>query len=173
MKESYSSYSSLFPSYCFRNDDAAVFFVLPEENSISGKLSNNHNPEECSIPIAYEPITGSAELVTVLRRAKAVTSSFGRKIFEELRGKTNYYEGLGKGCFLNRSAMKLVNLDYMFSLIEPSVRIDTSEEHFPSSSPHFSFVDLCGGPGGFIECIMLKCRHEGTVAYRVWVAKYG
>ena len=195
------SYCSLFPCYYFRDDDAAVFFELSEKCDLS-ITSTTDNQSAKSVHVKYEPITGSQELVSLLKRAKEVSNSFGRKTFEELRGKTNYYEGLGKGCFLNRSAMKLVNLDYAFSLIEPSITQNASsssssssyststssifsssctrngqleddeatfrqnEEEYSDSyvvkSPHFTFLDLCGGPGGFIEYIVLKCRHEGT-----------
>ena len=165
------SYSSLFPSYYYREDDTAVFF---ESNQLSGRcphISSDEIPKESS-EIKFQAITGSTQLVNLLKRAKAVSNSFGRKTFEELRGKTNYYEGLGKGCYLNRSAMKLVNLDYVFSLIEPSSATYATRSNLNDSNdspiseelserPHFSFVDLCGGPGGFIECIVLKCRHLG------------
>jgi FtsJ-like methyltransferase len=165
------SYSSLFPSYYYREDDTAVFF---ESNQSSGRcslISSDEIPRE-SNEIKFQAITGSTQLVNLLKRAKAVSNSFGRKTFEELRGKTNYYEGLGKGCYLNRSAMKLVNLDYVFSLIEPSSATYATRSNANDSNdslmsaelserPHFSFVDLCGGPGGFIECIVLKCRHLG------------
>ena len=165
------SYSSLFPSYYYREDDTAVFF---ESNQSSGRcphISSDEIPKQSS-EIKFQAITGSTQLVNLLKRAKTVSNSFGRKTFEELRGKTNYYEGLGKGCYLNRSAMKLVNLDYVFSLIEPSSATYATRSNVNDSNdslisavlserPHFSFVDLCGGPGGFIECIVLKCRHLG------------
>ena len=178
------SYSSLFPSYSYNHnhceDDKAVFFQFSHHHHASLNCLNEHSSSgdnddgttRESSEIKYQVITGSRELVNLLKRAKAVSNSFGRKTFEELRGKTNYYEGLGKGCYLNRSAMKLVNLDYVFSLIEPSsaTYATRSNPHrndggFEASNlcerPHFSFVDLCGGPGGFIECIVLKCRHRG------------
>jgi hypothetical protein len=121
------SYHGLFPSYYCRDDHAAVFFESIESfnptDMIESERDPNLNPNPNQNPqsdISYTSITGSLQLVTLLKRAKVVSNSFNRKTFEELRGKTNYYEGLGKGCFLNRSAMKLVNLDYVFSLIEPS-----------------------------------------------------
>lgn len=177
------TYNSLFPSYYFRDDDAPVYFQT-SSSSISLTVDDNENLAHAE-EVLFSTITGSSELVNLLKRAKAISNSFGRKTFEELRGKTNYYEGLGKGCFLNRSAMKLVNLDYVFSLIEPSLASYTTSSSLSASAikttknmknenneielkrreterPHFSFVDLCGGPGGFIECITLKCRHLGT-----------
>jgi FtsJ-like methyltransferase len=165
------SYSSLFPSYYYCEDDTAVFFESNQPSDRCPDISSDEIPEESS-EIKFQAITGSSQLVNLLKRAKAASNSFGRKTFEELRGKTNYYEGLGKGCYLNRSAMKLVNLDYVFSLIEPSSatyatrsNVNDSNDSLISAElserPHFSFVDLCGGPGGFIECIVLKCRHLG------------
>jgi hypothetical protein len=59
--------------------------------------------------------------------------------------------------------MKLINLDYVFSLIEPNVVSAATEK------AHFSFVDLCGGPGGFVECILLKCRFSGMAATGIYI----
>ena len=173
------SYSSLFPSYYFRDDDAPVFFKTSSTSILSAIDDDVNLARTCEV--SFSTITGSTELVSLLKRAKEISNSFGRKTFEELRGKTNYYEGLGKGCFLNRSAMKLVNLDFVFSLIEPSLASYATSNSLTTSvinnkenlkcrqsknteieRPHFSFVDLCGGPGGFIECVTLKCRHFGT-----------
>ena len=53
--------------------------------------------------------------------------------------------------------MKLVNLDYEFALVAPFLTEDYEEEN---DQRVFTFVDLCGGPGGFIEYCVLKCRHE-------------
>ena len=138
---------NLFPAYYFPNEDEAVFFELSNHSDLfridlntddydsefdansDGNRKNNNiditdNIITENIPKAFAPITGSSHLVNLLLRAKNESNSYGRKIFEELRGKTNPYEGLSKGCFLNRSAMKLINLDYIFSLIEPSVISD-------------------------------------------------
>jgi len=165
--------SSLFPSYYFSNDDEAVFFELSDHSHLfridlndykdendagmdttSNGAITNMIPED--VLQTFTGITGSSGLVNLLIRSKNESNSYGRKIFEELRGKTNPYEGLSKGCFLNRSAMKLINLDYVFSLIEPR------ETSAATEKSHFSFVDLCGGPGGFVECVLLKCRYLGT-----------
>ena len=47
--------------------------------------------------------------------------------------------------------MKLANMDHIFSLIP---REDGIGEDF------FTFVDLCGGPGGFSEYILLRCKQQ-------------
>lgn len=141
---------NLFPSYYFCNEDEAVFFELSDHSNLSRVELKNDNDDtgkdtssdgdinDDTIKVtndsatenilkASSAITGSSHLVDLLVRAKNESNSYGRKVFEELRGKTNPYEGLSKGCFLNRSAMKLINLDYVFSLIEPSVISDSSD----------------------------------------------
>jgi 23S rRNA U2552 (ribose-2'-O)-methylase RlmE/FtsJ len=73
-----------------------------------------------------------------------------KKIFEidsnELKKrirKYNPYELVGNGLFINRSAIKLMELDYLFNLTADGV----------------SFVDLCGGPGGFTEYLYWKRKN--------------
>ena len=80
--------------------------------------------------------------------------------FAEARRACNQYEWLGEGqrgglnnMFVNRSAIKLANMDALlnFSLISPPERADGP----------FIFVDLCGAPGGFSEYIMFRCSRGG------------
>lgn len=61
------------------------------------------------------------------------------------RDASNPYEAIGRGRFLNRSAMKLVNMDHVFRLTTPSIPSDV-----------FTFADICGGPGGFSEYLLWK-----------------
>jgi len=80
--------------------------------------------------------------------------------FFEARRVCNHFEwvgegqrgGLNKDLFVNRSAIKLANIDALldFTLVpEDSV----------------TFVDLCGAPGGWSEYIMYRCKKNG-VSYR-------
>jgi hypothetical protein len=126
--------SNLFPSYYFSNDDEAVFFELSDhsdlfridlndydENESDGRMdtssngdlnnssSTNNTPE--NVPQTFTPITGSSHLVNLLIRAKNESNSYGRKIFEELRGKTNPYEGLSK---VHKHICKYIYMYYMF-----------------------------------------------------------
>ena len=80
--------------------------------------------------------------------------------FVEARRACNHFEwtgegqrgGLNKGLFVNRSAIKLANIDFLldFTLV-------------PEDS--MAFVDLCGAPGGWSEYIMHRCKNKG-VSYR-------
>ena len=83
-----------------------------------------------------------------------------KSVFYRLRGELNQYEGLGKGprgpnespVFVNRSAMKMCNLDHAFDFLP-------NYSAFP-----FSFVDLCAGPGGFSEYLLLRARQRSQCA---------
>lgn len=93
--------------------------------------------------------------------------------YSAIRGATNPFECLGKGpwnnrCialhyllainqwaylrFMNRSALKLAEMNYVFSLVPEQ------------STTHFAFLDLCGGPGGFSEYILSTCIQRGVPA---------
>lgn len=79
--------------------------------------------------------------------------------YTRLRGESNAYEQLGKGRrsnpFVNRSALKLAEMDYAFALLDPML-------------PRLCYVDLCGGPGGFVEYVLGRCAQ-----YRIRCAGVG
>jgi cap1 methyltransferase len=83
-----------------------------------------------------------------LSDSKSIISDLGLE-FELYRGHNNPYEKLGKGLrknpFINRSALKLANLDCICNLI-------LSDD----GNNDFTFLDICGGPGGFTEYIFRK-----------------
>jgi len=70
----------------------------------------------------------------------------------------------GLSRFINRSAIKLANIDALlgFELVcTPNAR---GQEQPDSTAPndqrgHFTFVDLCGAPGGFSEYILFRYAH--------------
>lgn len=60
--------------------------------------------------------------------------------------------------FVNRSAIKLANIDSLLGFIL------TQQHHIPSTiaeddSNYFAFVDLCGAPGGFSEYLLHRHMH--------------
>lgn len=59
---------------------------------------------------------------------------------------------------MNRAALKLANLDFLFKLV---------------SSPPTSFTDLCGGPGGFMEfCFFRRAPNGFGVTLKKGVMDY-
>jgi cap1 methyltransferase len=84
--------------------------------------------------------------------------------FAQARRRCNPMESLGEGrerglnyMFMNRSAIKLANIDAIlgFVLTTPTTTTATPD--------HFLFVDLCGAPGGFSEYLMTRLQSTRTV----------
>ena len=71
--------------------------------------------------------------------------------FQEARKMCNPFEGLDEGflhtMFLNRAGIKLANMDALLGF---------SLTHCHSGRD-FTFVDLCGAPGGFSEYLLKRC----------------
>ncbi|KAF0685623.1 Aste57867_22522 [Aphanomyces stellatus] len=63
-------------------------------------------------------------------------------VYRTSRAVANPYECIGKWKFVNRSAMKMAEMDARMSLLP---QVDA-----------VSFVDLCGAPGGFSEYLVFK-----------------
>jgi 23S rRNA U2552 (ribose-2'-O)-methylase RlmE/FtsJ len=107
-----------------------------------------------------DPITGSDQGWDELRKlvfdAKTALGMISPEELHQLRKWTNRFECIGKGpclsfpfqdrqLFINRSAIKLANINAALNFLPSSM----------DSCRGLSFVDLCGGPGGFTEYMML------------------
>jgi cap1 methyltransferase len=88
-----------------------------------------------------------------------------QKEFWNARVVTNPMETLGEKrhrglnqMFINRSAIKLANVDAIldFRLTNPTIGYDRHQA--PQPRVPFLFADLCGAPGGFSEYIMKRCQ---------------
>jgi 23S rRNA U2552 (ribose-2'-O)-methylase RlmE/FtsJ len=88
------------------------------------------------------------------RRGGRTTTSPARE-FVQARAVCNPYEVLGErrngglnSLFINRAAIKLANIDALLAFqLTHRERVDDD----------FSFVDLCGAPGGFSEYLLHRC----------------
>lgn len=97
--------------------------------------------------ISVQPLRPTALLKEELEQLKNTLASIEPKKFEFARARANPFEKIGKEMFINRSALKLAELDAILQkrLTRP-----------PDSSPSevIYFADLCGGPGGFTEYLL-------------------
>jgi len=99
-----------------------------------------------------------------------------RSEFASARRACNPFESLGEGregglndVFMNRSAVKLANvdavLDFALSQSLAAVTIGPDADHDNrggGSRDSFRFVDLCGAPGGFSEYLLKRCAQYGV-----------
>jgi hypothetical protein len=128
---------------------------------------------------------------TRMRAAKDLFETVDPSLFKRARAATNPYECLGSGPFVCRSALKLVEMDALCGLTQQQRQTETEAEtdrerdrqpeRETTSHPDanisrarvpaamtahagpadFTFVDLCGGPGGFSEYLSQKGRGWG------------
>ncbi|RDD44641.1 Cap-specific mRNA (nucleoside-2'-O-)-methyltransferase 1 [Trichoplax sp. H2] len=75
----------------------------------------------------------------------------------EARTRANPYETIKGAIFLNRAAMKMANLDYVYKYIFTNPRDDKGNEKIRSLDILY-FADICAGPGGFTEYVLWKRR---------------
>ena len=104
-------------------------------------------------------------------KSNTSTTTTGSHIFNAARRNCNPYEVLGEGqhhglnqhLFMNRSAIKLVNIDAIldFTLGSPT----TISAMTTARSNVFKFCDLCGAPGGFSEYILWRFQHQNRHDY--------
>jgi 23S rRNA U2552 (ribose-2'-O)-methylase RlmE/FtsJ len=83
-----------------------------------------------------------------------VASKFGSTtLFQRHRLSGSPFEGIGKSVFTNRAAVKLANLDSLFSLTTQPAEDAVARD---AGRPPLIFVDLCGAPGGWSEYLLWK-----------------
>lgn len=87
------------------------------------------------------------DVIDQLNIPKLKVAQLPKDIFYAARTASNPYELVGRSTFINRSAVKLADLDSIYQLCE--------------EGDNLTFADVCGGPGGFAEylCWRYRDRH--------------
>ena len=106
------------------------------------------------------------ELILVKRQmGEYYTNATDATVFRSIRRVCDPYAPLSettglnrRSLFMNRSAMKLANMDYLtdFALSTPLVAAESKEGDGGNSTSPLTFVDLCGAPGGFGEYLVWR-----------------
>ncbi|PRP89535.1 FtsJ methyltransferase domain containing 2-like [Planoprotostelium fungivorum] len=99
----------------------------------------------------YNDIFCSNDLIQKLHAYKNKLEHIPKESYYKARSKANAYEGLGKHIFINRAAIKMANMDAIFSFTRPK---------HPESDNRLHFADVCAGPGGFSEYILWRKRRD-------------
>ncbi|KAJ3175333.1 FtsJ methyltransferase domain-containing protein 2 [Geranomyces variabilis] len=115
------------------------------------------------------------DVVTELFKTKTKISVIVPHDLYRARCRANPYEAIGKSVFVNRSAVKMANLDAACGLLRPwpsppleagaADEAGTAEAHANA----FTFADICAGPGGFAEYILWRSvQQPGGFQCRGW-----
>jgi hypothetical protein len=94
-----------------------------------------------------------------------ILTSLSSSDFTRSRNHTNPYEYIGKSVFVNRSAVKMANIDKLMGITEQWCKSHPSTTQGNSEGPVFQFVDLCAGPGGFTEYLLWRLSALGHKAH--------
>lgn len=142
-----------FPADCIKEGSHGVLSLLCRTTDFDALqtaviyLKDHHN----NTVSMDEDMLSHSKLLQELEQEKLKFDKLTSAHFLAARAVTNRFESLGKHIFLNRSAMKLATLDYIFQwTFGQSERQDD-----------FSFADLCGGPGGFSEYLLWRMTQNG------------
>ncbi|CAH8612671.1 unnamed protein product [Dicrocoelium dendriticum] len=89
----------------------------------------------------------SFHLISELLKYKNQLDDLSDLVVTESHQRSNIYEQLKKGIFMNRAAMKLANMDAL---------LDGLISNVTSRNNTLYFADICAGPGGFSEYLLWR-----------------
>ncbi|KAJ3188314.1 FtsJ methyltransferase domain-containing protein 2 [Gaertneriomyces sp. JEL0708] len=87
------------------------------------------------------------DVADTLVLAKAKLGQLSPQKLHHARSMSNPYELIGKSVFVNRSAVKMAELDSLCEL---------SDVYKRTGGPFLRFADICSGPGGFTEYLLWR-----------------
>ncbi|KXS19528.1 hypothetical protein M427DRAFT_28974 [Gonapodya prolifera JEL478] len=93
----------------------------------------------------------SADLVQELFASKTLLTPLPPATYLPARSKANAYELVARAGFANRAAVKLAEIDWVLG-----GAVSGNQAATAPGGATWSFVDLCGGPGGFSEYILWR-----------------
>ncbi|KAJ3169124.1 FtsJ methyltransferase domain-containing protein 2 [Geranomyces variabilis] len=110
------------------------------------------------------------DVVTELFKTKTKISVIVPHDLHRARSRANPYEAIGKSVFVNRSAVKMANLDAACGLLRPPpAREAGAETEAGTKEDVFTFADICAGPGGFAEYVLWRSvQQSGGFRCRGW-----
>ena len=97
------------------------------------------------------------EMLTDVLNAKNIFDRLEPDELMKSRTRSNPFETIRGGLFLNRAAMKMANLDAICDFMFTEPVSDAGKKLVGPSEPLY-FADVCSGPGGFSEYVLWKKR---------------
>ncbi|XP_054618304.1 cap-specific mRNA (nucleoside-2'-O-)-methyltransferase 1 [Dunckerocampus dactyliophorus] len=99
------------------------------------------------------------DLLHTLLRYKTVFDDLEGEEMRRARTRSNPYETIRGGIFLNRAAMKMANIDHCFDHMFTNPKDSEGEALIKNhENKLLYFGDVCAGPGGFSEYILWRRR---------------
>ncbi|XP_071961827.1 cap-specific mRNA (nucleoside-2'-O-)-methyltransferase 1-like [Antedon mediterranea] len=100
----------------------------------------------------------SEDILKGVLKAKTIFDTLEPEEMRQARTRSNPYETIRGGIFLNRAAMKMANMDTVFDMMFTNPKKDTGEP-LTNTNQLFFFADVCAGPGGFSEYVLWRKKN--------------
>ncbi|XP_054262989.1 cap-specific mRNA (nucleoside-2'-O-)-methyltransferase 1-like isoform X1 [Macrosteles quadrilineatus] len=94
-------------------------------------------------------------ILTNILSKKSIFDTLDGEEMRRARTRSNPFETIGKGMFLNRAAMKMANMDKVFDFMFTSPKTQTGAPMVKDDELLY-FADVCAGPGGFSEYVLWR-----------------
>ncbi|XP_054724834.1 cap-specific mRNA (nucleoside-2'-O-)-methyltransferase 1-like [Uloborus diversus] len=99
------------------------------------------------------------EILTSVLQYKSVFDKLEPEEMRKARTKSNPFETIRGGIFLNRAAMKMANMDAVFDFMFTNPKTKYGEPMVQRNELLY-FADVCAGPGGFSEYVLWRKKWE-------------
>lgn len=109
------------------------------------------------------------KLIETLFNKKELFKPFSEDSFEMARRKSNQYENIGKAIFINRAAVKIANIDFLYNLTNTEMFNKPSASDVPPDKM-FYFADICAGPGGFTDYLYWRLGEDRARGFGMTLA---
>jgi cap1 methyltransferase len=182
----FAASSDCYQYRCSRQQNSLVDVVSPAAAAPAGAVTESWLTDlepfvmmEDSLMMDDHPMAAQEEsrqdhllqLRRQLIQTKYRLEKYTDRDFRTARRFCNPYEALDNNdtfnLFLNRSALKLANMDALLDfrlssqLISATTRTRTTSVVAAAAEPAYYFVDLCGAPGGFGEYLVWRGAMRG------------
>mmetsp|Transcript_31173 Transcript_31173/g.65969 ORF Transcript_31173/g.65969 Transcript_31173/m.65969 type:complete len:624 (+) Transcript_31173:91-1962(+) len=145
--------------------------LMPTSKLCADAINETHNAKKSTTP-EYEfrqarsicnPYERLGETFSKNHFSHRNTNKKYRKRKKHLQHTTTASSGLSQ--FVNRSAIKLANIDALlgFCLKKATPNSQECSKMDNGAQPPYIFVDLCGAPGGFSEYILYRHVHPASL----------
>lgn len=121
-------------------------------STYTGRVDVNYVPRYGEHELLF---TGDLERYMKLQQIKTYFNSDG---FESARDLSNPFETIGRSVLMNRAAIKLANIDFVFQILNENWSMVNMK-----SNTEFTFADIGSAPGGFSQYIMYRLPNSTGV----------
>ncbi|XP_071486988.1 cap-specific mRNA (nucleoside-2'-O-)-methyltransferase 1-like [Diadema antillarum] len=132
--------------------------ILTSREIADWKVYWDAQPEKLTIDDETQFCDG--EILKTLLNQKSAFDLLDGEEMRQARTRSNPYETIRGGIFLNRAAMKMANMDFVCDYMFTSPKYPDGKPIVKGNELLY-FADVCAGPGGFSEYVLWRKTQAG------------